>query len=291
MFTTREMLIEGHKLVAVSFNEDKPGHPIILLHGITSSVDSWISDELNLFTERGPCYALSLPGHYPATFPVDFQPGSLTVELIVHLLTAGIRNLVGNQPVILVGHSTGGFAALAIAAYTPDIARCVVSISGFAQGQWIGMLGVCQQLVRYGFIGKLLFKLTYKLNRCFRAGFRASLRLYTADSSRFTDYPHLETFIDNFLPNYRRLDLDAMVHYFTVMPNIDIISLLPNITAPTLVLTGDRDPIVPPAQAGLIAGEISCSNLEIMIGVGHLLMLEDRIQYQRIVRDWLNQLL
>jgi len=46
MFTTREILIEGHKLVARFSNDDKPGHPIILLHGITSSVDSWISDEL-----------------------------------------------------------------------------------------------------------------------------------------------------------------------------------------------------------------------------------------------------
>ena len=73
-------------------------------------------------------------------FTLDFLQDSLTVEMIVHVLTAAIRNLVGNQSVILVGHSTGGFAALAIAAHTPEIVRCVVSISGFAQGIWTGML-------------------------------------------------------------------------------------------------------------------------------------------------------
>jgi pimeloyl-ACP methyl ester carboxylesterase len=286
---THEMRIKGHKLVALSFNADLSGTPIILLHGITSSVKSWVPEALPFFAGYGPCYALSLPGHYPAAFPLDFRQESLTAEMIAQVLTAAIHKLVGKQPVILVGHSTGGFAALAIAAYTPEIARCVISISGFAQGRWIGILGAYQRLARRGFLGKSIFKLTYRANRWPRAWFRASLRVYAADPRRLFAYPYLDTIVDNSLPYYRQLDLDAMVQYFAVMPDIDIGYWLPRITAPTLVLTGENDPIVPPAQSHLIAGKVSYASLEVIKGVGHMLMFEDHIEYQRIVGEWLQR--
>jgi hypothetical protein len=73
MVTTHEMQIEGHKLVALSFNPNTHGPPIVLLHGITTSVHLWTPDQTSLFVERGPCYALSLPGHYPAAFLDHFQ--------------------------------------------------------------------------------------------------------------------------------------------------------------------------------------------------------------------------
>jgi pimeloyl-ACP methyl ester carboxylesterase len=39
-----------------------------------------------------------------------------------------------------------------------------------------------------------------------------------------------------------------MLLYFRRMPDIDITPLLPRITAPTLALTGDADPIVRPRR-------------------------------------------
>jgi len=209
--------------------------------------------------------------------------------MIAEVLTAAIHKLLGNQPVILVGHSTGGFAALAIAAYTPKIARCVISISGFAQGKWIGALGVYQKLIRLGFPGKILFKLAYISIRLPRPLFRASLRFYAADSCRLFAYPHLDAIIDKALPYYRQLNLNAMGQYFAVMPDIDISSWLPRITAPTLVLCGENDSTVPPAQSHLIAGKVPNASLEVIKGVGHTLMLEDHIEYQRIVGEWLHK--
>ncbi len=289
MITTHEMQIEGHKLLALSSNADASGCPIILLHGITSSVKTWIPDELSLLARHGPCYALSLPGHYPAAFPPDFRQESLTAETIARVLTAAIRDLARDQPVVLIGHSTGGFAALAIAAHTPDIARCVVSISGFVQGRWTGLLGVYQRLIRRGLVGKFLFKLSYRANRWPRSWFRATLRVYAADSRKLFACPHLDAVIDSSLPYYRQLDLDAMAHYFTAMPDIDIESWLPRITAPTLVLAGDGDPIVPPAQSHLIAAQVPGAHLEVIEGVGHLPMFEDYVEYQRVVGGWLQR--
>jgi pimeloyl-ACP methyl ester carboxylesterase len=105
--------IDGHQLAAVCLNTDASGQPVILLHGITSSLYAWAIQPPCVLAQ-GPCYSLSLPGHFPAIFPADLRPQALTAETIAHVLVAAIRELVGDRPVTLIGHSTGGFAALAL---------------------------------------------------------------------------------------------------------------------------------------------------------------------------------
>lgn len=289
MAQIHELHIEGHKLVALSFNPATPGMPIILLHGICGSVYYWNSNLLSLFVHQGPCYALSLPGHYPAMFRSTFKQKDLTAETIARLLTTAIHKLVGWQPVILVGHSTGGFAALAMAAHDPNLAHSIISIAGFAQGQWIGALGTSQKLVRRGLTGNFLFKLGFKLNLSTRSLHRVSLRVFTANPRKLFAYPHLEAAINAYFPYIRRLDLEAIMKYFAVMPDIDISPLLPGIIAPTLALTGDQDPTVPPAQSYLIAQKVPQADLAILKGSGHLPFFETPTEYQYAVRTWLRQ--
>ena len=290
MTITHEMQIEGHELTALSFNPDASGTPIILIHGITASVGTWIVDGGSLFAQYGPTYALSLPGHYPAVLPPDFQQDDLTAVMIARVLTAVIRKLVGDQPVVLVGHSTGGFAALAIAAHTPEIAHSVISIAGFAQGRWTGPLGVGQWAVRHGTIGKILFKATHLSLRWPRWWFKAAWRVYTPNPSKLFAFPFIDAVVDDMRPYYQHLDLDAMAYYFAVMPDIDIETWLPRITAPTLILVGDSDPIVPPAQSHLLAARIPHTQLEVFEGAGHTLMFEMYDDYKRLVIKWLQRM-
>ena len=130
-----EFNVEGQRLAALPINPGASGEPVILLHGITASVYTWQVNPWPVILEQGPCYALSLPGHYPAQFPPGFRREQLTAEMMARVLTATIRQLAGDRPVTLIGHSTGGFAALDIAAHTPEIAARVVSIAGFARGR------------------------------------------------------------------------------------------------------------------------------------------------------------
>ncbi len=290
MPTKHEMQIEGHKLVALAFNPLASGQPIILMHGITSSIHYWSADQLDLWLAQGPCYALSLPGHYPAVLPPGSGPDALTAEMIARVLTAAIRQLVGQRAVTLAGHSTGGFAALDIAAYAPALAGRVVSISGFAQGQWTGGLGFYQRLVRRGKAGRWLFKAIHNLfAHSTRWRYRAAWSAYLADKKAFYTYPHIEAVFNTTLPAFKQLNLNAMIKYFSAMPGIDISSLLPRITAPTLALSGDSDPIVPPAQAHLIAEQVPNADLHIIQGGGHILFAERPTEYRRALGDWLRK--
>jgi len=280
---------EGHTLAALALNPESAGQPIILMHGIGSSPRFWSDDHATILMEYGPCYALTLPGHYPAKFPTGLRQEMITPDMMARVLMEAVHQLVGEQPVTLVGMSTGGFAALAMAAYYPRMARRVISISGFAQGKWTGVLGQSQWLVRRGPVGQALFKLIYPIGRISPAMFLRVWNVYSADSRAFYAYPDLEECVYGCYSDFTRLDLDAMIQYFSVMPDIDISPILPRIAAPTLIMAGDRDPIVPPAQARLIADRVPQAELALIAGAGHMLFAERPTEYHRVLSEWLHR--
>lgn len=288
MPTTRPIQIEGQTLAALELNPGATGEPIILLHGINLSPSFWLTD--GVFIEHGPCYALSLPGHYPAAFPRGFQAELLTPELIARVLVGAIRALVGDRPVTLVGISTGGFAALSIAAHDPGLARRLICISGFAQGKWLGPLGFCQRCVQRGRLGRALAKaLMQRSLRSFDSYRDEIWPYYVADRAALWAYPQLDALLKNTYSDIKQLDLDQAMLYYPVMFAADISDLLPRIGVATLVMVGDRDPTVPSEQAHLIAARVPGAEFAVLPGAGHLLSVERPTEYSRILHSWLDK--
>ena len=126
MDRTWEIEIEGHGLVAVLTHASESDIPVFFLHGIGGSIYFWTPELTSPFHDIGPCYSLSLPGHFPAAFPNDFPADCLTAELIARLVSNAIQEIAGNKKALLVGHSTGGFAALSAAIYDPRIVAGIV---------------------------------------------------------------------------------------------------------------------------------------------------------------------
>ncbi|MEW5868548.1 MAG: alpha/beta hydrolase [Chloroflexota bacterium] len=282
-----ELSVADHQLAAVCLNPGAPGEPVVLIHGITSTVSFWQVNPAPYLLEIGPCYSLSLPGHYPARAPQVFKRQALTSEALVELLDSAVQQLVGERPVTLFGHSTGGFACLALAAQRPEVARRVVSISGFAHGRWTGILGVYQRAARLGWPGQAYFKAMYLALRLHPALFRWAMRFYVADWRALYANSDLPEAIQRTFPSYCRLDLDAMLAYFKHMPDIDITSRLPRIQAQTLVITGDHDPIVPPAQSYRVVELVEGAELAVVHGAGHLPFTERPNEYHDHVSAWL----
>jgi pimeloyl-ACP methyl ester carboxylesterase len=283
-----EMQVEEHRLVAVSTNtSDDFGIPVVFLHGIGGSIYFWSPELTSPFHKLGSCYSLSLPGHFPAIFPKDFAPACLTAGLIARLLSSAIQELVGNRKVLLVGHSAGAFAALSTAIYAPEIVAGIVSIAGFSKGQWIGALGFNQWLVHQGSIGRAIFKKAYQLGGVNQAIFRMFWHVYANEHMALLKHPHFNTVVDSTFPCVQKLDLESMVSYFAVMPQIDITTDLSKIDVPTSVIVGDRDPIVPARQSLIIAEKVVNSNLTVIEGSGHLPFFEKSIEYKRAVDTWL----
>jgi pimeloyl-ACP methyl ester carboxylesterase len=283
--TERILSVAGHKLVALALANEQCDHPFILIHGINASVSYWLSDPL--FLKQNHCYALSLPGHYPAVFPPNFRDDQFTSEEIARVMAQAIRELAPDRSVTLVGHSTGGFAALAIAAYSPELVARVVCISGFVQGELNGILGLCQRLVRSGPAGRALCRMGFKVLAINRMLFRQSLQSCAYNKKKFLAYPGLDAFVDHSYRDYKRLDLNAIFLYFRVLAKLDISHLLPQIKRPVLALVGDHDPIVAPTQSKLIASSLSNADLVTLKGVGHVPSFECQAEYQQKISSWL----
>lgn len=283
MDETLEVEIEGHRLAAVLTHACCTGIPVFFLHGIGSCLHFWTPELTSAFHHLGPCYALSLPGHFPAVFPKDFPAECLSAELIARLMGCAIQRIAGSQKVLLVGHSTGGFAALSTAIYHPETIAAVVSIAGFAKGQWTGALGLNQWLVRQGSLGGAMFKRVYQLGGTGKMIYRMYWHVYVKDHISLWKHPHVRTVLDATFPHFRHLDTDAMVSYFRVMPDTDITSALSKITVPVYLITGDQDPIVPTQQSATIAEKVTNARLAILKGAGHLPFFEKPEDYQKAI--------
>jgi pimeloyl-ACP methyl ester carboxylesterase len=158
-----------------------------------------------------------------------------------------------------------------------------------SRGEWIGELGTYQRFVRSGRIGKLYFKLLYTLAQLHPAIFKSALRIYAADPAKLYIHPDFDNLLQATFPAFKKLDLEAMAIYFAAMPGVDISADLDRIQAPTLVMTGDRDPTVPPAQARLISERIPNADLVVIPDAGHLPPYENEEAYRQALEGWLVQ--
>jgi pimeloyl-ACP methyl ester carboxylesterase len=284
-----EIELERHRLAATLIHSSDADTPVFFLHGIGGSIYFWTPQLTAPFHDVGPCYSLSLPGHFPAAFPKGFPTDCLTAELVARLVSHAIQKIVGNRKVLLVGHSTGGFAAVSTAIHHPEVVAGIVSIAGFAKGQWTGALGLSQWLVRRGPTGCAIFKRVYKLGGSHPAIFRMYWQAYVSDHTSLLKNPPFERVTDCMLPHFRKLDLDALVSYFAVMPKTDITPDLSKISAPTCLITGNKDPIVPSKQSVTIAKKVNNSKLAILKGAGHLPFFERPVEYKTAIETWLTE--
>ncbi len=98
------------------------GPPVVLVHGLGGSSENWMR-VAPLLAAGHAVHALDLPG-FGRTPPAGRPP---TVAANVALLAAYVRERV-RQPAIFVGNSMGGLLSLCTAAEHPDVVRALVLV-------------------------------------------------------------------------------------------------------------------------------------------------------------------
>ena len=100
------------------------GPAIVCLHGMGTSARTWDAVAREL-ADRFTVIAVDLPGHGDSPCPDD--PEAFTRDAALADLDAVLDTLDG--PAVLVGHSLGGYLALAHAATRPGVARGIVVLN------------------------------------------------------------------------------------------------------------------------------------------------------------------
>lgn len=272
----------GHML---TWEEHSSGdHTLIFLHGYSANRVIW-ARELTRLGHLGRCVTLDLPGHYPAVPPATYR--RLAPADLIALLLHAIAAIAGERPCTLIGHSTGGLAALAAAARLPAQVQRVIALSPVVWGPLSGALGFYQRLLRLpgGYAGYWLnYWLTQRSQRCIQFGIAAA---YSGNLRAYLRNPVAAAAVRHWHPTYARSHIRHLAILLLALRDCDIRNEVARISCPVLVIAGEADPVVPVAQAHWLGAHLADVELCTLPGVGHLPQWEVAERVDQLILDWL----
>jgi pimeloyl-ACP methyl ester carboxylesterase len=246
----------------VCYTSAGEGPGLVLVHGTGADGQSNFGHVVDRFTDRRRVVTPDFGGSGESTIPA----GPLALDTLVEQIAGTIRHATP-APVDLLGDSLGAVVAAATAARYPSLVRRLVLVAGWADsadprhqlvfGTWARLERDCSELGnRFG------------LSLAVSPGFLTALGPDTiAEIVRQPTPPDTD----------RRIDLGL---------RIDIRDAVATITAPTLVVSGTHDFLVPGYQTRVLHELISQSE-HVELDAGHAAFLERPDDLVELVRAFL----
>jgi 3-oxoadipate enol-lactonase len=262
--------VDGRKL---AYNEVSPAHPrgtILLLTGLGAKRYSWHHQ----LDEFGRTYRTIALDHRDISDSDPFEE-TYTIADLADDAAAALCAL-GVQRAHVIGISLGGFVALQFALRHPDNLEKLVLVSTSAGGA-------------------THVQPSQEIAALLAPGSREHIdpgELAKRNYSIITGPGYAESHpqeIDNFaeIARYRPVHRAAYMRQLQAAMSQDATQQLESIKAPTLVIHGDADPLVPPANGDYLAKHIPGARHIVYHNVGHIPIVENYEQFNRDVLAFL----
>jgi pimeloyl-ACP methyl ester carboxylesterase len=261
--------VDGHEFAADLHLGADSRPPVVFLHGLLASLS--LAPELFVDPVAESWLAVSLPGHHPGRFPADSARGPLEAAAFADLFEAVLDKLVGDRRVVVAGWSTGGFAALNLAIRHPQRVAAVACLSGFARGRCSGCIGWLQWLAD-GAVGRPFLVTGLRVGTAWQPLHDLIVRQCTADRAAARRVP--AAMLARMFRDFADHDPAALASVLAAVRRIDIAADLAAVRVPTWIACGERDPVVPLAEARLLAASIPDATLTVYPDAGHLFFSE-----------------
>jgi 2-hydroxy-6-oxonona-2,4-dienedioate hydrolase len=240
------------------------GHPVLLLHGMSTSADSF-RETMHDLSDRFWLIAPDIPG-----FGYSDVTEPYTVPHLIEWL-ADFVSVLDLPPAHLLGHSFGGALAPAYALDYPEDVRDLVLLapailSADAYPDWLKKAGMSLGLLDIGTALSRLF-----LQRQIRVPFYDATRQpESLWQRRLDDYARARS-----SPEV----LKALAFYAHG-------ARLEEVYQPTCLIWGRNDPVVNPDHAGQLASLLPDARVHFLEECGHAPMLEQRDACLAIVQEF-----
>jgi len=291
MITKTRICVEGHTLVVEHPDTlfSRPGPVWMFIHGIAVCPGFWEPLMPPRFRDDIAWISVSLPIHAPSSGPKTFLRSQVTPELFNTLYQALLDQLLPERKIIIVGHSTGGFAALCLALADPERIQGVVCVGGFADGQWIGLEGDMQLMARkekLGMFGPMALRIASWLTTRWPWLHARAASLFAHDRRAFLSDKPTRISLRRMRRAARIQNQKHLIAFFAGIRDVDIWDRISQIKQPVLVLDGEHDPVIPHQKTLELAKVLPNARLLLYPGVGHMVMNERRDRFWTDILDW-----
>jgi len=245
--------------------------PLVLLHGSGSSLHTW--DSLVLLFPEKRCIRLDIPG-FGITGPhpkADYSTQT-TIKILEELL-----QYLNADSCIIAGNSMGGFIGWTYALDHQTVKKLVlIDAAGFSTGSASSNLGF--RLAKMPIVNQLVKVITP------RSLVRKSIEQSYGDPSKVSD-----AIVNRYFDlNCREGNRQAMIDRFKLPVSGDT-ARLREIKIPVLILWGQKDQVIPVANADKFAAILTNNQKIIYPKLGHVPMEEDPVKVAEAIRNWIRQ--
>ena len=256
---------------------------VVLVHGIAGSAETW-TPVLEAF-ERSGCERLLLApellGHgESAGVGGDFSLGAYA---------NGLRDLLavlGHRRVTVVGHSLGGGVAMQFAYQFPEMCSRLVLVASGGLGRGVSPLlrlaalpgaeWVLPVLASGGVLDLAVRGLRLAAALPSFGAEAVSLRETARHAASLTERAHLDAFVDTV-----RTVIGPWGQRVSGTERLYLTEGLP-----TMIVWGDRDPVIPVGHAHRAAGLVPHGRLELFAGAGHFPHCDEPDRFAALLTDF-----
>lgn len=276
--TEQERTLHGHR---VRFLEAGTGPVVLLIHGITSSADTW-APAMEAAADGRTLIAPDLLGHGGSAKPRgDYSLGAFA---------SGMRDLLaalGHDRVTVVGHSLGGGIAMQFAYQFPERTERLVLVSSGGLGREVNLLLRAAALpgselaLRFlsprwlgraaGGVGWAGSRIGLKTGRDLGEMLQGFLSLSDGET-RAAFVQSLRAVVDT---GGQRVNGSDRLYLAAQLP--------------TLLVWGERDPVIPVAHARAAHAAMPGSRLEVFPDAGHFPHMDDSERFAAVLEAFLAQ--
>jgi len=206
-------------------------------------------------------------------------------------MSGALEQLLEGRKAILVGHSTGGFCALNLAAHRAPSVVGVVSVAGFHRGRWGGVEGMLLRLAGLGRWARPLFAANLVAARSSDTLQEWFTSWLAHDPRAFRKNPVSRRTLANIRDDVRSHDPNALFSLFHGISRLDIGDALRDIDVPCHVLAGTHDPVIPAEQSLRIAADVPHAATVWLRNVGHMPFMESTEAYDSALERALSEIM
>jgi 3-oxoadipate enol-lactonase len=267
--------VELDKGYKVHYIEKGKGKNLVFIHGFLAS--TWVFEaQIDHFSNNYRAIAIDHLGHGQSDKP---ESESYDLTELAELLEETLLKIIGDEKIILIGHSMGGMISL-IYATNPKLSKRLEGLILMSTAPKLNNPGLVQYIKDLR-SGEMSLKdretiETIFVGLCFQRKARKEL----------TEL--IKEFVDLTLQNEEYVGLRTME---SIVNNYNVENKLQDITVPTLILAGDKDIFILPDESKFMNEKIPNSKLEILTPkIGHMIQFEATEDYHKAIEDFLGEI-